>query len=117
VSTFVPQYSFILSISQGQQTVVTFTANCDFIAGEIVSFRVSSASGMRELNNQQTTVTSATSNTITVPINSLNYTPFVFIEPTSQAQPAMVVPAGSGILQGTYPAQTNLQDAFDNVPT
>ena len=116
MSTFVPQFSFIASIAQGQQTVVTFTANCDFIAGEIVSFRVSPASGMKELNNQQTTVSKATSNTITVPINSTNYTPFVFINPTIEPRPAMVVPVGSGIVKGAMPPQTQLQDAFDNVP-
>lgn len=116
MSEFVPKYSLIESISQGVTTTVTFTEDCDFIVGEIVSFRVSPPSGMFELNNKQTTVSAATSDTITVPIDSTNYNPFVFLELNSSHYPAMVVPAGSGVLQEVYNAQTQLQDVFDNVP-
>src|SRR5271166_1988586 len=100
-STFVPQFSFISSISQGQNTTVTFTAPSDFVVGEIVSFRVSQPYGTKELNNQTATVTNVTSNTITVPIDSTNYTPFVFVGDNSEAFPALVVPAGSGIAPGS----------------
>ena len=117
MSTFVPQYSFIQSISQGQNTTVTFTAPCDFELGEIISFRVSQPYGMQELNNQTATVTAVTSNTITVPINSLNYTPFTFVNDLEVAQPALVVPAGSGIAPGAQLAGTILTAAFDNLPT
>jgi len=115
--TFVPQFSFIAAIQLGQQTVVTFTENCDFTPGEIVSFRVSPPSGTTELNNQKTTVLANTANSITVGINSMNYTPFVFNPINNLAFPAMVVPAGSGIIPGSLPATVSLQDAFDNVPT
>ncbi len=116
MSTFVPQFSLISGITLGNQTVVTFTAPCDFTVGEVVSFRVSPPSGTFELNNQHTTVTAVTSNTITVPIVSTNYTPFINISENHLVYPAMVVPAGSGIVPGASPPQTNLQDVFDNVP-
>jgi hypothetical protein len=116
MSTFVPQFSIISAIALGPMTTVTFTSNCDFTIGEYISFRVSKPSGTFELNNQKAVVTAVTSNTITVPISSQNYTPFVFLSENSQTFPAMVVPAGSGIIPGAIPTQTNLQDAFDNVP-
>jgi hypothetical protein len=115
--TFVPQFSFIASIQLGQQTVVTFTEDCDFSPGEIVSFRVSPPSGTRELNNQQATVLATTADSITVGIDSTYFTPFVFNPINNLAFPAMVVPAASGILPGSAPATVGLQDAFDNVPT
>jgi hypothetical protein len=116
MSAFVPQFSLIAAIALGPQTVVTFTDDCDFTLGEIVSFRVSPPSGTKELNNQTARVLGVTNNTITVPINSTNYTPFVFHNENTLVFPAMVVPAGSGIVPGSIPPQTNLQDAFDNVP-
>lgn len=115
-STFVPQFSLIQSITLGQLTVVTFTAPCDFMIGSIVSFRISPASGTRELNNQQATVLAATSNSITVPIDSTNYRLFIFEPENALVFPAMVVPAGSGIIPAAIPPQTNLADAFDNLP-
>lgn len=116
MSTYVPQFGFISAIQLGSPTVVTFTAPIDFTVGEIVSFRVSPASGTKELNNQTASVIAITSNTITVPINSTNYTPYVSQPTTSIAFPALVVPAGSGILTGAIPPQTSLFDAFDNIP-
>ena len=116
MSTFVPFYSVIQSIEQGVQTVVTFTANSDFIVGQLVSFRVSKQSGMQELNNQQATVLGSTPDTITVGIDSRNYTPFIYHSENSIAYPAIVVPAGSGIIPGASPPQTQLADCFDNVP-
>lgn len=115
-SAFQPQFSLISSLSLGQQTVATFTANCDFTDGEIVSFRVSKPSGTVELNNQRGRVLSHTSNTITVDIDSSNYTPFIFITENLLVFPAMVVPVGSGIVPSVKPATISLQDAFDNVP-
>lgn len=116
MSAFVPQFSLIQSISLGQVTTVTFTAPCDFTVGEVVSFRISPKSGTRELNNQASTVIVVTASTITVPIDSTNYTPFVFHSENSLVFPAMVVPSASGIIPGAIPSQTNLQDAFDNIP-
>jgi len=113
---FVPQFGLISAIALGQQTVVTFTANSDFTDGEVVSFRISSPSGTRELNNQQTRVISHTSNTITVDIDSQNYTPFINLGENSLVFPAMVVPVGSGIIPNFTPVTINIQDAFDNVP-
>ena len=115
-SVFYPKKSFIESISQGMETVVTFTEDCDFTPGEVVSFRVSKENGMSELNNAQAIVISSTADTITIGIDSINFTPFVFTEEYEGTFPAMVIPAGSGIVPGSYPPSTSLVDAFDNIP-
>lgn len=116
MSTFVPQYSVIQDIAQGQQTVVTFTEDSDFTNGEMISFRVSRASGMFELNNVQARVVSRTSDTITVDIDTSNFTPFVYLSENETQFPALVVPSGSGKVPNAFVATINLEDAFDNVP-
>ena len=114
-STFYPASSLISAIQLGVTTVVTFTAPHDFTVGEVVSFRVSQQYGTVQLNNQQPTVIAISSSTITVPIDSRGYTPFIS-NPTNPQQLAMVVPSSSGVVPGAFIAQTNLQDAFDNIP-
>jgi len=116
-SSFVPTYSLIDDIDFGLTTTVTFTADCDFTDGEIVSFRVSPASGTFELNNRQARVLSHTSDTITVDIDSNNFTPFISLSENAQVRVAMVVPVGSGIVPGTATPTMSLADVFDNVPT
>lgn len=116
MSTYYPVLSFIQSITRGVQTTVTFTAPCDFTPGEVVSFRVSPQSGMKELNNVETPVVSNTSNSIVVNINSTNFTPFIFHSENSIQYPAIVVPSSSGIVPGSFPIATSLVDAFDNIP-
>lgn len=116
-SAFVPTYSLIDDIEFGVTTEVTFTADCDFTDGEIVSFRVSPQSGTFELNNKQARVLSHTSDTITVDIDSNNFTPFISLSENAQVRVAMVVPVGSGIVPGTYTPAMSLADVFDNVPT
>lgn len=115
-SVFQPKFSLISAISQGLLTTVTFTEDCDFTDGEIVSFRVSKQGGMNELNNRQATVLSHTSDSITIGIDSTNYTPFIFVSENESVFPSMVVPAGSGIIPNLATPTINLQDAFDNVP-
>lgn len=72
---------------------------------------------MTELNNVQTRVISNTNDSITVDIDSTNFTPFVFTPEYEGRGPAMVVPSSSGIVPGQIPIGTSLRDAFDNVPT
>lgn len=114
-SNFQPAYAVISSLSLGVQTIPTFTAPHDFSIGEIISFRVSSQYGTVELNNRQALVQAITTNTITVNIDSRNYTPFI-AAPDDPSSLAMVVPSSSGIVPGAIPPQTNLADVFDNIP-
>ena len=123
-----PRWSFIANISQAAQAVVNFTGQNDYTPGEIVSFRVPSAFGMSEINNQQVRVLSVTNSStvssITLDLDTTGYTAFAF--PTSAVaaagvSPAVVVPSADGVVpdagSATTPQEppgTNLRAAYDN---
>lgn len=123
-----PRYRFIANITKATQAVVSFTEKNDFTIGENVSFRVSTAFGMDEINNITARVlsvtNSATVSSITINLDTSGFTTYAF--PTSAiaaagVSPAVCVPASSGVVpyngSATIPQQppgTNLLDAFDN---
>lgn len=119
-----PRYRYITAITKAAQAVVTFSVAHDFTAGEIISFRVSSAFGMTEINNRQLRILSVTASTVTLDYDSSGNTTFAF--PTSAiaalgVSPAVAVPSSSGVVplagSATVPQQppgTNLLDTFDN---
>lgn len=127
-SRFYPRWRYIANISQAAQAVVSFTEKNDFTPGEIVSFRVSSAFGMDEINNVPARVlsvtNSATVSSITIDLDTSGFTAFTF--PTSAVaaagvSPAVCVPSSSGVVPfngsatiAQQPPGTNLLDAFDN---
>lgn len=119
-------------ITVATQAVVTTSVNHDFTVGEIVSFRVSSAFGMDEINNRQGKILSVGNmtegavytpaltgpfNAFKVDIDTSGFSAFAF--PTSAIaaagiSPAIVVPVGAG----AYPSASNpyvpTDAAFDN---
>ncbi len=115
-SFYYPQYQFISGITNAQQAVVTFTTAHMFTPGEIVGMRVTKPYGMFEINLQDALVLSITSQTITIDVDTTNYTPFIY--PVSGLNtPPVCVPSASGVIPGSIPATVNLLDAFDNRPT
>lgn len=127
-SRMYPRWRYIANISQATQAVVHFTEKNDFTPGEIVSFRVSSAFGMDEINNKEVRVLSVTNSStvssITIDLDTSGYTAFSF--PTSAVaaagvSPAVCVPSSSGVVPDNgsatiaqQPPGTNLRDSFDN---
>ena len=123
-----PRWSYIANITKAAQAVVYFTATNDYTPGEFISFRVSSAFGMDEINNKAARVlsvtNSATVSSVTIDLDTSGYTTFAF--PTSATaaagvSPAVAVPSSSGVVpfngSATIPVQppgTNLLDSFDN---
>lgn len=123
-----PRYSWIANISRAAQAVVHFTAKNDYVPGEILSFRVSAAYGMKEINNVHARVlsvtNSATVSSVTLDLDTTGFTAFAF--PTSAValsgvSPAVAVPGGSGVipLNGSasspqIPVGSTLLDASDN---
>lgn len=111
--SFVPKYFLIQSIEKGLNTVVTFTEDHDYSVGEYVSFRCSKDNDMVEINNKRGKVLEMTADTITVDIDSTNFTPFVY--DLEVAQLALACPAGSGVKPGEYTPTVILDDCFDNI--
>jgi hypothetical protein len=106
-----PAYSIISNITQGVQTVITFTEDHDFTLGEIVSFRIDKLNGMRELNNVQSRVIDMDDISITIDFNSNNFTAFVYN--IDVANVPMAVPSASGVIPNDPLNTVNLLDAFD----
>lgn len=111
---FVPRYAYITDITNSNPCVVTFDDEHDFSDGEIISFRISSAYKMTELNNKQFRILSHTDDTVTLDVDTQTFTPFVLA--TNQQIPAQAVPSASGIIPGEYVPTMNLEDCFDNRP-
>jgi hypothetical protein len=110
-----PRLAYINDITNAQNAVATFTEDCDFTDGEYVSFRVTKDFGMYQINQKRGKVLSHTSDTITVDIDSSNWTPFSYaLIDTEGTTPPCCVPAGSGIIPSFYPETVNLEDSFDN---
>lgn len=103
-----PQFFYINAITNALNAVVTFTANHDYVLGQYVSFRVSQEYGMKEMNYKRAQIISLTNNTITIDIDSRNFTAFLY-PVAGENTPPVCVPSSSGVLNGTM----ILNDAFD----
>lgn len=116
-NNFYPSKAYIQAITNAVNAVVTFTEDHEFTPGEIVSFRVGKQFGMSEINNVQARVLLTTSDTITVEVDSLTWTPFTLAELDEPGtSPPVCVPSGSGVIPFEEVARVNLEDAFDNRP-
>ncbi len=114
-ANFVPALRYLTGITNAVNAVATFSMPHTYVLGEIISFRVSRAYGMFEINNLQGRVLAFDTYTVTVDIYTVNFTPFV-IPASPGANPALVVPVGSGIIPASHPATVTLEDAFDQLP-
>lgn len=116
-NVFYPALAYINAITQAQQAIVTFTANHDFTAGENIGFRVTKPFGMFEINQQIGLVLTITPTTVTVNIDTTNYTPFTYaLINTKGTSPPCCVPSSSGVAPLQIVPTVNLADSFDNQP-
>lgn len=134
---FYPRWRYIvpvgglLGIDQASQCIVCTSVYHDFSVGEKVSFRVSSAFGMDEINNLSGTVVSignasgaaystaiaANYNALKVDIDTSGFTAFALPASAIAAagvSPAMILPAGAGPYPNANPPYVPVQAAFDN---
>lgn len=111
-NSFVPKFFLIQSITKGKETVITFTEDHDYVVSQYVSFRCGKPNGMVEINEKRGKILELTSDTITVDIDSTNYTDFMF--DLGVAILPVACPAGSGVSIGEYVPRYILNDCFDN---
>ena len=138
-SRFYPRWRYIVpledaaGISQAAEAVICTSVDHDFSVGEKVSFRVSDAYGMNEINNVVGTVLAIgtmdegavftevvqgnPANALRVNIDTSGFTAFAL--PTSavfaaSATPAVILPAGAGPQDGANPPLVPTTAAFDN---
>lgn len=112
---FFPRFRYISDITNEQYAIVTFTETHDYVVNEIVSFRVTKPYGMVEINEKKAKVIGIGDFTITIDLNTMFFTPFIY--PVSgQNTPPVCVPVASGINNlNPYLVFTILDDSFDNV--
>lgn len=119
---YYPRSRYITAITQATSAVITMSVSHGFTVGQEVRIVVPSAFGMTQINGQLgviTAVSTGSTNTITVNIDSSGYTAFAF--PTSAVAAAgvtfaQVVPVGEAAINSSSQAYGNLlDDATKNV--
>ena len=116
-SEFIPRLAYIEDITQAQNAVVTFTEDHTFYLHELISLRVSQAYGMKEINEKRGKVIALSSDTVTLDIDSSNFTAFSVPGSLIGTTPPVAVPSSSGVNLTAYSPTMILDDAFDNRPT
>tara|TARA_R110000868_G_scaffold368214_1_gene631165 strand:- start:70 stop:516 length:447 start_codon:yes stop_codon:yes gene_type:complete len=87
----------ILTITQAYPMVVTTTNDHHYVAGMRVRFNIPGMFGMVQLNGVEVQVLEVTNNTLTVNVDSSNFTPFVYPVTLPEAYtPPVVIPDASG---------------------
>jgi len=96
--------------------VVTTDEDHIYVAGMIVRFLIPTAFGMVELNKLEGQVISLTNDTLTIDIDSTNFTPFAYPSPLPSAYTnPSVMPNSSGPYLPPLPLPYGNQDSFEGV--
>lgn len=116
---YYPRSRYIMNIARGATTTITLTVPSGYVVGQAVRFVVPSQFGTVELDQQVGTITAVNdalaTQTITVAIDSTNYTAFAFpLNANYPFSPAMVVPVGENTAYAIAQAQNILSDATYN---
>lgn len=114
-NVFYPRYAEINAITNALKPTVTFTADHNFTAGEIVSFRVGKLFVMYEINNKRAKVISITSNAIVIDLDTSTWGVFSISNLNDPGtSPPICVPSSSGVVPFQEVPYVNIEDAFDN---
>lgn len=106
----------ILSVTQAYPAVLTTTVDHHYVAGMMVTFFIPSPFGMVQLNGQNIQVLSVTNNTLTLNVDTRNYTPFSYPSPLPEAYTnPSVIPNSSGMYLPPLPLPSGNQTSFEGV--
>lgn len=104
----------IASITQANPAIVTTINNHNYVAGMNVTFLIPFQFGMTQLNGLNIQVLSVTNNSLTINVNSTNFTPFAYPSPLPQAYTnPSVIPNSSGTYLPPLPLPFGNQDSFE----
>ncbi len=106
----------ISSITNAFPMVVTTLNDHGYVAGMMVRFLIPIQFGMVQLNTENAQVISLTNNTLTINLDSTNFTPFAYPTPLPNAYtPPSVIPNSSGAYLPPLPLPYGNQDSFEGV--
>jgi hypothetical protein len=78
-------YQVISAITNANPMVLTTVNNHNYQPGTNVSFLIPQIFGMKQLNGRSGNILSVTSNTMTIGINSISFSPFAYPSPLPSA--------------------------------
>ncbi len=112
---YYPTWRYITAITNANPAVITLSVTHGYTVGQQVRIIVPSAFGMTQINNQLLTITAinTTTNTISVNIDSTNFTAFAYPSSATAALGvswAIVVPVGEAAVNTTAMPFGNLLD-------
>lgn len=115
VVTYSPFVCEISNIAPGQETVITTSINHEFVVGNQVRIFMPPRWGMAEIDGKTGLILAVTGDTLTVNIDSLNFTPFT--TPANITDYPQVIPVGDQntgytIQNGEQPAQLVIPGSF-----
>lgn len=106
----------ILSVTQANPCVVTTVNDHGYVAGMDVRFLIPTQFGMVQLNDVNAQVLSITNNTLTINLDSTNFSVFSYPSPLPSAYtPPSVIPNASGPYLPPQPLPYGNQDSFEGV--
>jgi len=106
----------IESITNSFPMVVTTVDNHGYVAGMMVAFLIPVQFGMVDLNKLNAQVLSITDDTLTINLDSTNFSVFSYPSPLPSAYtPPSVIPNGSGPYLPPPPLPYGNQDSFEGV--
>ena len=104
----------IASVTNANPCVVTTAFHHHYVAGMKVTFLIPTQFGMVQLNNQIVQVLSVTPYTLTLNLDSSNFSVFSYPSPLPSAYtPASVIPVSSGPYLPPLPLPFGNQDSFE----
>jgi hypothetical protein len=107
----------ISSITNSNPCVVTTEYPHFYVAGMTVSLLIPPQYGMQQLNNRVIQVLAVTTNTLTLNVNSLGYTPFAYPaqQPTAFTNPTVFAVSSGPYLSPPPPLPYGNNDSFEGV--
>lgn len=106
----------IEAITNASPAVVTTVDDHDYVAGMIVTFLIPIQFGMVQLNGLNIQVLEVTDNTLTLNLDSTNFSVFSYPSPLPSAYtPPSVIPSASGPYLPPLPLPYGNQTSFEGV--
>lgn len=106
----------IASITQSNPATLTTTDNHNYVAGMNVSFLIPKAFGMQELNKLVVQVLTASTNVLTLNVDTTQFSPFAYPSPLPTAYtPPSIIPNSSGPFLPPQPLPFGNQNSFEGV--
>lgn len=104
------------SITNSYPMTVNTTENHDYVAGMRVRFNIPQMFGMQELNAVEAQVLTASSNVLTIDLDSTNFSVFSYPSPLTYAYtPPVIIPDASGAYLPPQPLPYGNQTSFEGV--